>query len=181
MAVAGRGPGRGFGRLVGETLGGGVQYAMPILLLGPAWGFLFVVRFLGLGLVPSPDAPRTLRPLQFTIADMLLWTTAVAMVLGLLRWLALDWSWVFRGAADWYNWTFLSLVGLVAMAAMLLALSRGHPLWRIFLLPLSLAAYMGLMDVLYFISLGRPLSAVIWDTWQSLLLPWPAGCLARSG
>ncbi len=126
-----------------------------IELLCSVWGFLLVARLLGLGLVSTPDAPRTLRPLQFTIADMLLWTTAVAVISGLLRWLALDWSWL---PMDWYVWMGISVLGLVAIAAMFLALGRGCPLLRVLLLPLSVVACAGSMEVLCFINQGQPLS-----------------------
>jgi hypothetical protein len=126
-----------------------------IELLAPTWGLLLVARLLGLGLVPSPNALRTLQPLQFTIADMLLWTTAVAVVSGLLRWLALDWGFLFMEAVEWYNWAGFSFVGLVAMATMFLALGRGRPLLRILLLPLSLAACMGMIEVIHIIIHGE--------------------------
>ncbi|MGO8690866.1 MAG: hypothetical protein ACLQLG_14685 [Thermoguttaceae bacterium] len=121
----------------------------PIVLLGPVWALLLIARLLGLGLVSTPDAPRTLQPLQFSIADMLLWTTVVAVVSGLLRWLALDWSVISREMVGWDAWRGFFFWGMVAMAAMFLALGRGHAILRILLLLLSLGAYLGMLEIIY--------------------------------
>ncbi len=129
-----------------------------IPLLCAVWGFLVVARVLGLGLVRTPDARRTLQPLQFSIADMLLWTTALAVVLGLLRWLALDWHRVLGDMDRRGEWAFFVALALVAMAATFLALGRGRPLLRVLLLPLSLVACVGVMEAVCFIA-GQPFSS----------------------
>ena len=59
---------------------------------------------------------------------------------------------------DWYVWMGISVLGLVAIAAMFLALGRGCPLLRVLLLPLSVVACAGSMEVLCFINQGQPLS-----------------------
>ena len=124
-----------------------VRDFMPLVLLGPTWGLLLVARLLGLGLVRAPMRLRSLQPLQFSIADMLLWTTVVAVVSGLLRWLALDWSIISREMVGWDAWTVFFLWNVVAMAAMFLPLGRGRVILRILLLLLSLGAYLGMMEI----------------------------------
>ncbi len=69
------------------------------------WGvFLLVARLTGLELVLSA-APRTAsRPFQFSIRDLLMWTTALAVVISTLRCLGTEWL---RSMPTWWNlWRF---------------------------------------------------------------------------
>ena len=52
---------------------------------------LLVARLTGLELVQASDLPSDLRPFQFSIWDMLMWTTALAVLLSVLRCLPKDW------------------------------------------------------------------------------------------
>ena len=149
-----------------------------VLLLGTIWGFLMLARLLGLGLVRTADARCTLRPLQFSIADMLLWTTALAVVLGLLRWLALDWDWLLGLAIDWGVWGILFPVAVVALAAMFFALGRGRTLLRAVLLPLSIVAGVGMLAVPALLR-GQPYGHL--DLWNDAeLVVFPAAWLVGS-
>ena len=157
-----------------------IRWYTPIVLLGPVWAFLLIARLLGLGLVSAPDAPRTLQPLQFSIADMLLWTTAVAVVSGLLRWLALNWRVISREMVGWEAWMGFFFWGMVAMAAMFLALGRGHAILRILLLLLSFGVCLGVMGIFYGTGWDRGCFAWLFEDSPTPLAPmafWLVGSL----
>lgn len=101
------------------------------------WGtVLLLARVTGLRLVRTSSLPPTSRPFQFSIRDMLLWTTALAVVLSLLRCLPTDWypSRHMSGIA-----IILGSFALVAVAALHCSLGRRWPLARIVGVPLAVA------------------------------------------
>jgi hypothetical protein len=104
---------------------------------------LLVARVMGLELVLS-SAPRTTsRPFQFSVRDMLMWTTALAVILSLLRCLGRTWLTSMR---VWNNGESVAVFGSLALvtdAALYCSLGGRWLLARILLVPLAigLAAY----------------------------------------
>jgi hypothetical protein len=68
------------------------EWRMTIIGQVCIWGVLLLIaRLAGLELVRSSTLPSASQPFQFSIWDMLMWTTALAIVLSVLRCLPTDW------------------------------------------------------------------------------------------
>jgi hypothetical protein len=120
------------------------------------WGpLLLVARFTGLELVRSSVQRSALRPFQFYIRDMLMLTTAFAVILSALRCLPTDW---FQPRLMPGFMVVFGSLAFVAASSLLCSLGRRWPLVRILGVPLAIivgaylmvAAHIGNSSVWYF-------------------------------
>ena len=96
---------------------------------------LLLVRLAGFRLVQYPDPRQASGPFQFSIRDMLTWTTAVAVILG--AWKSLpQYTFYFLEQSIPADLFFLGST-LVSSASILLALGRRWTVARIVLLPVA--------------------------------------------
>ncbi len=101
------------------------------------WGVLLLVaRFTGLELVRSSLRSSASRPFQFYIRNLLMWTTALAIVLSVLRCLPADWL-PSPNVPD--PIIVFGSFALVAGAALYASLGRGWLLARILSLPAAIS------------------------------------------
>ena len=134
-----------------------VLSAQALAVAGPLWG----IRLAGMRLI-APTAsrpngqPRSDRPVQFSIAYVLAWMTALAIVLGLYRW-SFEAGSVALGEATWSDrraWLEIALVAVgnaaVAWPALWAMLAAGRPLLRMaapMLAVVLLIGFYGLLDI----------------------------------
>ncbi|MGA2501975.1 MAG: hypothetical protein ABSH20_29895 [Tepidisphaeraceae bacterium] len=106
------------------------------------WGpLLFVARLTGLELVRLSTRRTASRPFQYSIMDMLMWTTALAVVLAVLRALPKDWLTSLHVRGQDANFAvFFGSLALVAGAALYSSLGKGWLLARVSIVPLATGA-----------------------------------------
>jgi len=138
--------------------------------MGVSLAILLPARWMGLRLARSCDSRPASGPFQFYIRDILLWTTATAIVLSGWRCLpknALDFL---QNAVPVVDFVGLGLIGAVSM---FFALGRGWIVARILLLPIAVVL------TAKFFNASIPNAAPTWyfALLFSLMIFWLAGSL----